>query len=96
MKAAQTKNTMDDQLVPIIRKSLRVFVVTFGTLAILQSLNISILPLLTGLSIGGLAFALAAQDTIKNFFGLRPMELMGPSKKWDLGLQELEPFQIRW
>ena len=69
MKAAQTKNTMDDQLVPIIRKSLRVFVVTFGTLAILQSLNISILPLLTGLSIGGLAFALAAQDTIKNFFG---------------------------
>ena len=29
MKAAQTKNTMDDQLVPIIRKSLRVFVVTF-------------------------------------------------------------------
>jgi MscS family membrane protein len=44
-------------------------VVTFGTLAILQSLNISILPLLTGLSIGGLAFALAAQDTIKNFFG---------------------------
>ena len=69
MKAAQTKNTMDDQLVPIIRKSLRVFVVAFGTLAILQSLNISILPLLTGLSIGGLAFALAAQDTIKNFFG---------------------------
>ena len=69
MTAAQTKNTMDDQLVPIIRKSLRVFVVAFGTLAILQSLNISILPLLTGLSIGGLAFALAAQDTIKNFFG---------------------------
>ncbi|MDH5610267.1 MAG: mechanosensitive ion channel family protein, partial [Cyclobacteriaceae bacterium] len=27
------------------------------------------IPLLTGLSIGGLAFALAAQDTIKNFFG---------------------------
>ena len=69
MKATQTQNTMDDQLVPIIRKSLRVFVITFGTLAILQSLNLSIFPLLTGLSIGGLAFALAAQDTIKNFFG---------------------------
>ena len=25
--------------------------------------------MLTGLSIGGLAFALAAQDTLKNFFG---------------------------
>ena len=69
MKASQTQNTMDDQLVPIIRKSLRVFVITFGTLAILQNLNVSIFPLLTGLSIGGLAFALAAQDTIKNFFG---------------------------
>ena len=44
MKATQTQNTMDDQLVPIIRKSLRVFVITFGTLAILQSLNISIFP----------------------------------------------------
>ena len=27
------------------------------------------MPLLAGLSIGGLAFALAAQDTVKNFFG---------------------------
>jgi len=36
---------------------------------IMDSLHIPILPLLTGLSIGGLAFALAAQDTIKNFFG---------------------------
>ena len=56
-------------MVPIVRKSLRVFVVLVGTLAILQSFDISIIPLLTGLSIGGLAFALAAQDTIKNFFG---------------------------
>jgi len=56
-------------LVPLLRKTLKTFVIIIGTLFILDNLNIPILPLLTGLSIGGLAFALAAQDTIKNFFG---------------------------
>lgn len=67
--AKKTQSTLDDQLVPLVRKTLKTFVVGVGTLFILQSLNIPIIPLLTGLSIGGLAFALAAQDTIKNFFG---------------------------
>lgn len=67
--AEKTESTLDDQLVPLLRKTLKTFVVAIGTLFVLQTFNIPILPLLTGLSIGGLAFALAAQDTIKNFFG---------------------------
>ncbi len=67
--ALKTESTLDDQLVPLLRKTLKTFVVGIGTLFILQNLDIPIIPLLTGLSIGGLAFALAAQDTIKNFFG---------------------------
>ena len=67
--AQSTNSTLDDQLVPLIRKTLKTFVIIIGTLFILDSLKVPILPLLTGLSIGGLAFALAAQDTIKNFFG---------------------------
>jgi MscS family membrane protein len=67
--ADKTESTLDDQLVPLIRKTLKAFVVVVGSLFILQNLNVPIIPLLTGLSIGGLAFALAAQDTIKNFFG---------------------------
>ncbi|MFY0607205.1 MAG: mechanosensitive ion channel family protein [Cyclobacteriaceae bacterium] len=67
--AKKTQSTLDDQLVPLLRKTLKTFVVGIGTLFILQNLDIPIIPLLTGLSIGGLAFALAAQDTIKNFFG---------------------------
>ncbi len=67
--AHKTESTLDDQLVPLLRKTMKTFVVIIGTLFILENLNIPILPLLTGLSIGGLAFALAAQDTIKNFFG---------------------------
>ena len=67
--AQNTDSTLDDQLVPLLRKTLKTFVIIIGTLLILDNLKVPILPLLTGLSIGGLAFALAAQDTIKNFFG---------------------------
>ncbi len=67
--AQNTESTLDDQLVPLLRKTLKTFVIIVGTLLILDNLNVPILPLLTGLSIGGLAFALAAQDTLKNFFG---------------------------
>ncbi|MCV9387990.1 mechanosensitive ion channel family protein [Reichenbachiella ulvae] len=65
----KTESKLDDQLVPLLKKVLRLIVVIIGVLVILDNMNVPILPLLTGLSIGGLAFALAAQDTIKNFFG---------------------------
>ncbi|WP_040303903.1 mechanosensitive ion channel family protein [Algoriphagus machipongonensis] len=68
--AERTESTLDDQLVPLVRKTLKAFVVVIGTLFILkEGLDLDIIPFLTGLSIGGVAVALAAQDTIKNFFG---------------------------
>jgi MscS family membrane protein len=67
--ADKTESKMDDQLVPIIRKSLKVFIVILGVVFILQNLDFNITGLLAGLSIGGLALALAAQDTVKNFIG---------------------------
>ena len=68
--ATKTESTLDDQLVPLMRKTLKAFVIIVGTLFILRDgLNLDIIPFLTGLSIGGVAIALAAQDTIKNFFG---------------------------
>ncbi len=67
--AGRTETSLDDQMVPLIRKALKTFVVIIGGLWVLSNLNVPILPLLTGLSIGGLAVALAAQETIKNFFG---------------------------
>lgn len=65
----KTENTLDDQLAPLVRKSLKVIVIFAGVLIILQNLNFNITTILAGISIGGLAFALAAQDTLKNFFG---------------------------
>ena len=67
--AKKSANTLDDQLVPLARKALKTFVIIIGIFAILKGLRFDIIPLLTGLSIGGFAFALAAQDTLKNFFG---------------------------
>ncbi len=67
--AKRTENTLDDQLVPLLRKALRTFVVIIGALFILDNLEFDVTAFIAGLSIGGLAFALAAQDTIKNFFG---------------------------
>ena len=66
---AKTKGKTDDQLIPILKTFLNALVFVGGIISILNILSIPIVPLLTGLSIGGLAFALAAQDTIKNFFG---------------------------
>ena len=68
-RAARTESKLDDQLVPILRSSLKVFVVTIGGLFVLQNLDVNIASLIAGLGIGGLAVALAAQDTIKNVLG---------------------------
>ncbi len=67
--AKNTDTALDDQLVPLLRKILKVFVLLIGTLFILQNLNFNVTALLAGLSIGGLAFALASQDMLRNLFG---------------------------
>lgn len=54
---------------PWIKKSLMAVFVVFGVLLTVQSLGYNVSTILQGLGIGGLAFALAAQDTIANLFG---------------------------
>lgn len=70
-EAKKTNSTLDDQLIPLLVKSLRILVVTLGILFILQNkpFDYNITSLLAGLGIGGLAFALAAQNTVSNLFG---------------------------
>ncbi|MCX4997212.1 mechanosensitive ion channel family protein [Streptomyces longwoodensis] len=46
----------------------RILVLAIGFLVVLQTLGISIAPLLTALGVGGLAVALALQDTLANLF----------------------------
>jgi len=54
---------------PWIKKTLLALFVVFGGLLIAQNLGADVKAFLAGLGIGGLAFALAAQDTIANLFG---------------------------
>ncbi|MFI5356723.1 MAG: mechanosensitive ion channel family protein [Opitutales bacterium] len=54
---------------PWIKKTLVAIFIVFGVLMIAQSLGADVKAFLAGLGIGGLAFALAAQDTIANVFG---------------------------
>ena len=68
-RAEKTETKLDDQLVPLIRKTLKLFFSVIGGIFILQNLNIDVGSLLAGLGIGGLAFALAAKDTVANLFG---------------------------
>ena len=68
--AASTDSTIDDVLAPLAGKTLRVFIVIIGGLLIIQNLTgVNIGPLLASLGIGGIAIALAAKDSIANFFG---------------------------
>ncbi|MDE3084921.1 MAG: mechanosensitive ion channel family protein, partial [Verrucomicrobiota bacterium] len=65
---ARAKNLGVAAFMPWIKKSVFTVFVVFGVLIIAQSLGANVKAFLAGLGIGGLAFALAAQDTIANLF----------------------------
>jgi MscS family membrane protein len=58
-----------EHLFPLIRKVVKVAVIAAALLLTADNLNIKITSVLAGLSVGGLALGLAAQDTIANLFG---------------------------
>ncbi|MBR9978722.1 MAG: mechanosensitive ion channel family protein [Bacteroidetes bacterium] len=67
--AVRTDSKFDDLLVPMLRRVLKIIVIAFGLLFIADNLDIDITSLLAGIGIGGIAFALAAKDTVENLFG---------------------------
>ncbi len=68
-KAAQTTSKVDDMLVPLLTKSIKLFVTVIGIVFIASQMNMDISGLLAGLGLGGLAFALASKDAVENLFG---------------------------
>lgn len=57
------------KMMPVIRRTLLVVVWIIGIVMALSNVGVNISALLGTLGIGGIAFALAAQDTVKNVFG---------------------------
>lgn len=68
-RALKTESKLDDHLVPLFRRGLKITVTIVGTIFILQNLNVDVTSLLAGVTIGGLAFSFAAKDTVANLFG---------------------------
>lgn len=68
-KSRDAESVIDKQIAPLIIRSLRILVATIGILSILSNFGYNITSLIAGLGLGGLAFALAAQNTISNLFG---------------------------
>jgi MscS family membrane protein len=66
---SQVENTLAAMGFPVISLVLKIVVVVTGLAALLKLFNFDVATVLAGLGIGGLAIALAAQDTLKNFFG---------------------------
>jgi len=67
---SKTETKLDDMLVPVIRKSLRVTIAIIAVLWIADGiLELNIKAILLSAGVGGIAIALAARDTVANFFG---------------------------
>jgi len=68
-KAQKTETKLDEQFIPIVRSSSRVFFFLIGIVLVLQNLGYSVTSLVAGLGIGGAAVAFASKDTLSNLFG---------------------------
>jgi len=60
---------MNEDIQNFIAKSLRILVIILGVMAILQEWGVNVSAFVASLGLGGLAFALAAKDTVANLFG---------------------------
>lgn len=60
---------IDQILVPFLSKFIRIIIIALGVSIVAQEWGYEISAFIAGLGLGGLAFALAAQDALKNIFG---------------------------
>ena len=69
-KASETESKVDDQVIPFAVDMAKVITVILGVVMILGNVfNVNIAALVTGLGIGGVAFALASKESLENLLG---------------------------
>ncbi len=69
-KASLTESKTDDQMVPFIKELSKIVTIIFAVFVVLGSVfNLNVATIIAGLGIGGIAVALAAQDTLQNLLG---------------------------
>lgn len=69
VKVQEKFSKLDQILVPLFSRSMKILIICWGIVMILQQCGFSAVGLISGMGIGGIAIALAAQSTIANFFG---------------------------
>ncbi len=67
--AERTESRVDDILVPLVSRAIKLFVLTMGVVYGADALDLPIAPLLASLTVAGVGFSFAAKDTVENFFG---------------------------
>lgn len=65
----KTESDLDDQILPVVRKSLKAAIWILGIIVALNNAGYDVGALIAGLGIGGLALAMAAKDSVSNIFG---------------------------
>lgn len=69
-KALLTESKSDNQMVPFIKELSKIVTIIFAVFVVLGSVfNLNVATIIAGLGIGGIAVALAAQDTLQNLLG---------------------------
>jgi len=69
-RASLTGSKSDDQMVPFVKELSKIVTIIFAVFVVLGAvLNLNVATIIAGLGIGGIAVALAAQDTLQNLLG---------------------------
>ncbi|MBC7743828.1 MAG: mechanosensitive ion channel [Flavobacterium sp.] len=69
-RASLTVSKSDDQMVPFIKELTKIIAIIFAVFVTMGSVfNMNVATIIAGLGIGGIAIALAAQDTLQNLLG---------------------------
>lgn len=67
--AQKNESRLDDALMPIFKRGVKIIIWVIGIIMGLNNAGFDVAALIAGLGIGGLALALASQDTVKNIIG---------------------------
>lgn len=70
-------------LLPILGRAAKIAVLAIAAATVLSELGFSVAGVITGLGLGGLAFALAAQKTVENLFGAVSIGVDQPFREGD-------------
>lgn len=69
-RALKTESKADDQMVPFIKELSKIVAIIFGVFVVMGAVfDLNVATIIAGLGIGGIAVALAAQDTLQNLLG---------------------------